>query len=61
VAVDSQIAALAGADFEAIRGASHGMKGAGCGYSFAEISRLRAALEEGARQRGRARLRTRLE
>jgi len=44
-------AALAGADFEAIRGSAHGMKGAGGGYGFPEISRLGAALEEGARQR----------
>lgn len=44
-------AALAGADFEAIRAAAHAMKGAGGGYGFAEISRLGAALEEGALQR----------
>jgi HPt (histidine-containing phosphotransfer) domain-containing protein len=44
-------AALAGADFEAIRAAAHGMKGAGGGYGFPEISRLGAAMEEGARQR----------
>jgi HPt (histidine-containing phosphotransfer) domain-containing protein len=43
--------ALAGADFEAIRASAHGMKGAGGGYGFPEISRLGAALEEGARQR----------
>jgi HPt (histidine-containing phosphotransfer) domain-containing protein len=47
-------AALAGADFEAIRGLAHGMKGAGGGYGFPEISRLGAALEEGARQRDAA-------
>jgi HPt (histidine-containing phosphotransfer) domain-containing protein len=46
--------ALAGADFEAIRGSAHGMKGAGGGYGFPEISRLGAALEEGARQRDAA-------
>jgi HPt (histidine-containing phosphotransfer) domain-containing protein len=42
-------AALAGADFETIRVAAHGMKGAGGAYGFSEISRLGAALEEGAR------------
>jgi HPt (histidine-containing phosphotransfer) domain-containing protein len=47
-------AALADADFEAIRGSAHGMKGAGGGYGFPEISRLGAALEEGARQRDAA-------
>jgi HPt (histidine-containing phosphotransfer) domain-containing protein len=47
-------AALAGADFEAIRGSGHGMKGAGGGYGFPEISRLGTALEEGARQRDAA-------
>lgn len=47
-------AALAGADFEAIRGAAHGMKGSGGGYGFPEISRLGAAMEEGARQRDAA-------
>ena len=35
-------AALAGADFEAIRVAAHGMKGSGGAYGFAEISRLGA-------------------
>ncbi|MHB8666213.1 MAG: Hpt domain-containing protein [Burkholderiales bacterium] len=43
-------AALANGDFEAIRVAGHGMKGAGGGYGFPEISRLGAAMEEGARQ-----------
>ena len=52
--VDKIRAALAGADFEAIRGSAHGMKGAGGGYGFPEISRLGAALEEGARQRDAA-------
>ena len=47
-------AALAGADFEAIRTAAHGMKGSGGGYGFPEISRLGAAMEEGARQRDAA-------
>jgi HPt (histidine-containing phosphotransfer) domain-containing protein len=47
-------AALADTDFEAIRGSAHGMKGAGGGYGFPEISRLGAALEEGARQRDAA-------
>jgi len=47
-------AALAGADFEAIGAAAHAMKGAGGGYGFAEISRLGAALEEGALQRDAA-------
>ena len=41
-------AALAGGDFETIRAAAHGMKGSGGGYGFAEISRLGAAMEEGA-------------
>ena len=44
-------AALADSDFEVIRVAAHGMKGAGGAYGFAEISRLGAALEEGARGR----------
>lgn len=43
--------ALALGDFETIRAAAHGMKGSGGGYGFAEISRLGAAMEEGARQR----------
>ena len=43
-------AALAGADFAAIRIAAHGMKGAGGGYGFPEISRLGAEMEERARQ-----------
>ena len=49
--VDKIRAALAGADFDTIRAAAHGMKGAGGGYGFPEISRLGAAMEEGARQR----------
>lgn len=52
--VDKIRAALAGADFEAIRAAAHAMKGAGGGYGFAEISRLGAAMEEGAQQRDAA-------
>lgn len=47
-------AALAGGDFEAIRGAAHGMKGSGGGYGFPEISRLGAAMEAGARRRDAA-------
>lgn len=47
-------AALAGAGFEPVRGSGHGMKGAGGGYGFPEISRLGAALEDGARQRDAA-------
>lgn len=47
-------AALALGDFEAIRGAAHGMKGSGGGYGFPEISRLGAAMEEGARERDAA-------
>jgi len=43
-------AALAGSDFATIRIAAHGMKGAGGGYGFPEISRLGAEMEEGARQ-----------
>lgn len=42
--------ALAGGEFETIRVAGHGMKGAGGAYGFAEISRLGAALEEAARR-----------
>lgn len=52
--VDKIRTALAGADFEAIRGSAHGMKGAGGGYGFPEISRLGTALEESARQRDTA-------
>jgi HPt (histidine-containing phosphotransfer) domain-containing protein len=52
--VDKIRAALAGADFESVRVAAHGMKGAGGGYGFPEISRLGAAMEEGARQRDAA-------
>jgi HPt (histidine-containing phosphotransfer) domain-containing protein len=52
--VDKIRAALAGADFEAIRVAAHGMKGSGGGYGFPEISRLGAAMEEGARLRDAA-------
>jgi HPt (histidine-containing phosphotransfer) domain-containing protein len=48
--VDRIRRALAGADFEAIRIAAHGMKGAGGGYGFPEISRLGAAMEESARR-----------
>jgi HPt (histidine-containing phosphotransfer) domain-containing protein len=48
--VDKIRAALADADFEAIRVAAHGMKGAGGGYGFPEISRLGAAMEDGARK-----------
>ncbi len=47
-------AALASADFETVLVAAHGMKGAGGGYGFPEISRLGAAMEEGARQRDAA-------
>ncbi len=43
--------ALAGGEFEAIRVAGHGMKGAGGAYGFPEISRLGAGLEEGAQRR----------
>lgn len=49
--VDKIRAALAGADFESIRVVGHGMKGAGGGYGFPEISRLGALMEEGARRR----------
>lgn len=51
---DKTHAALAGADFQAIRVSAHGMKGAGSGYGFPAISRLGATLEEGARQRDAA-------
>ena len=43
-------AALASADFEAICFTAHGIKGAGGGYGFPEISRLGASMEESARQ-----------
>ena len=52
--VDKIRSALAGADFEAVRAAAHGMKGSGGGYGFAEISRLGAAMEEGALRRDAA-------
>ncbi len=52
--VDKIRAALAGADFEAVRAAAHAMKGAGGGYGFAEISRLGAAMEDGALRRDAA-------
>lgn len=52
--VDKIRAALAGADFEAVRVAAHGMKGSGGGYGFPEISRLGAAMEEGALRRDAA-------
>ncbi|MFA5913477.1 MAG: Hpt domain-containing protein [Burkholderiales bacterium] len=48
--VDKIRAALARADFAAIRAVAHAMKGSGGGYGFAEISRLGAAMEEGARE-----------
>jgi len=46
--------ALASADYESIRVTGHGMKGAGGGYGFPEISRLGAAVEEGAMRRDAA-------
>ncbi len=46
--VETMRAALASADFEAIRAVGHRMKGAGGGYGFAEISRLGTAIEESA-------------
>lgn len=52
--VDKIRAALAAADFETVRVAAHGMKGAGGGYGFPEISRLGAAMEEGAQRRDAA-------
>jgi HPt (histidine-containing phosphotransfer) domain-containing protein len=52
--VDKIRAALAGADFETVRVAAHGMKGSGGGYGFPEISRLGAAMEDGARRRDAA-------
>lgn len=52
--VDRVRAALAGADFETIRATGHGMKGAGGGYGFAEISHLGAAIEEAALRRDAA-------
>ncbi len=52
--VDRIRAALAGADFETIRAVGHGMKGAGGGYGFAEISRLGAAIEVAAQRRDAA-------
>jgi len=44
-------AALANADFDTVRITAHGMKGAGGGYGFPEITRLGAAMEEGAMRR----------
>jgi HPt (histidine-containing phosphotransfer) domain-containing protein len=52
--VDKLRAALALADFDTIRVSAHGMKGAGGGYGFPEISRLGAAMEEGACRRDAA-------
>lgn len=49
-------AALAATDFETIRAAAHAMKGSGGGYGFPEISRLGAAMEQGARERDAAAL-----
>lgn len=54
--IDKIRAALARADFEPIRLAAHGMKGAGGGYGFPEISRLGGAMEEAALQRDAARI-----
>ena len=44
-------AALAAGDFESVRVTGHAMKGSGGGYGFSEITRLGAAIEEGARGR----------
>jgi len=55
--VDKIRAALAGGEFEAVRVAAHGMKGSGGGYGFPEISRLGAAMEEGALRRDGAAIR----
>jgi HPt (histidine-containing phosphotransfer) domain-containing protein len=52
--VDRIRAALARSDYETVRSAAHGMKGAGGGYGFPEISRLGAAMEMGAEQRDAA-------
>jgi histidine phosphotransfer protein HptB len=41
-------AALACADFEAVRATGHGLKGVGGGYGFPRISQLGAAIEEAA-------------
>ena len=49
-------AALAAGDFESVRVTGHAMKGSGGGYGFSEITRLGAAIEEGARERGAARI-----
>lgn len=42
--------ALERADFETVRRVAHGMKGGGGAYGFPEISRLGAAMEQGAIQ-----------
>ncbi len=52
--VDKIRAALAADNFEAVRAAAHAMKGAGGAYGFPEISRLGAAMEEGAQRRDAA-------
>ncbi|MBE0614651.1 MAG: Hpt domain-containing protein [Burkholderiales bacterium] len=52
--VDKIRAALARGDFEAVRVAAHGMKGAGGAYGFPEISRLGAEMEESVRRRDAA-------
>ncbi len=49
--VDKIRAALASGDFAAIRVMAHGMKGAGGGYGFPEISRIGAAMELAADRR----------
>ena len=54
--VDRIRMALEQGDFEAIRKAAHGMKGSGGGYGFQEISRLGAAMEQGALRRDAAAL-----
>lgn len=51
-------AALARSDFDSVRVAAHGLKGSGGGYGFPEISRLGAAMEEGALGRDAAAIST---
>ena len=46
--------ALATGDFDTIASLAHGLKGAGGGYGFDEITRIGIALERAAKVRGRA-------
>jgi HPt (histidine-containing phosphotransfer) domain-containing protein len=54
-------AALANHDYETIRVLGHGMKGAGGGYGFDDITVIGAALEQAAKQRDGAAIRAGLD